>query len=268
MPRAEIAGIDIYYEERGEGSPLVFLGGLAQETRAWRPQVSFFSARGFRVIAYDTRGQGGSDRPERPDDYTIRHHLSDLFGLFDHLGVDRADLVGLSHGGMIAQSAAIEAPERVSYLVLADTSAYVGRLLKEIFIGWIRALESGGGSLYFDVSLPWVLSERFIESNLPLIETLREQSKKLAVEPLIHLIQANSDFDLRERIATIGSRTLVLCGEEDRLTPPSCSKFLLEKIRTSELILFPGVGHCPPLETPDAFNRTVLEFLRAPGKPY
>jgi 3-oxoadipate enol-lactonase len=265
MPRVNIKGVGIHYEEEGEGDPIVFLNGLTQETRAWRLQVKYFSARGFRVIVYDARGQGGSDKPDRPQDYAIARHASDLFGLLDRLGIDRAHLLGLSHGGMIAQWAAIEAPERVSALVLADTCAHVGPLLKQIFTGWVRALESGGGALFFDVALPWILSERFIESNLPLIETLRGQSKNLPVPALTRLIRANRDLDLRDRVGGIKSGTLVVCGEHDLLTPPSCSRLLHEKIRGSELVLLPDSGHVPPLEVPDAFNRTVWDFLKRAG---
>lgn len=261
MPRATINEVEIYYEEAGEGAPLIFLSGLMQETRTWKPQVHFFS-KGFRVITYDPRGQGGSEKPESADAYALSYHLQDLIGLLDHLQIDRAYLVGLSQGGVIAQRAALHAPVRVSALVLADTTASVTPLLRRIFLSWIHASEVGGSLLRFDVSLPWIFSERFIEANAPLIQTLRDLSKSFPADAIIPLLCSNLEHDLRDQVHQIRVPTLVLCGEMDLLTPPRYARFLHDQIQGSELILFPECGHISPLEVPELFNRAVWEFLK------
>lgn len=253
--------VEIYYEEAGEGPPLIFLSGLMQESRTWRPQVNFFS-KGFRVITYDPRGQGRSEKPGSPEAYALLYHLNDLISLMDHLRIDRASLVGLSQGGVIAQRAVLHAPERVSTLVLADTTASVTPLLRRIFLSWIQASEIGGGLLWFDVSLPWIFSERFIEANGPLIETLRDNSKDLSADAIIPHLRANLEHDLRNQIHQIRIPTLILCGERDLLTPPAYARFLHHQIKGSELIFFPECGHIPSLEVPELFNRTVWEFLK------
>lgn len=253
--------VEIYYEEAGEGPSLIFLSGLMQETRTWRPQVSFFS-KGFRVITYDPRGQGGSGKPASPEAYALSYHLEDLFGLLDYLQIDRGYLVGLSQGGVIAQRAALRAPARVSALVLADTTASVTPLLRRIFLSWIHASEVGGSLLRFDVSLPWIFSERFIEANAPLLQTLRDNAKSLPADAIIPLLRANLEHDLRGQVHQIRVPTLILCGERDLLTPPRYARFLHDQIQGSELILFPECGHISPLEVPDLFNRAVWEFLK------
>ncbi len=260
MPCVVVNKIGIFYEERGEGFPLIFLSGLTQETRAWKGQAAFFSKR-FRVVTYDPRGQGMSDKPDRPDAYSLSDHLDDLTGLMDHLGIDRADLVGLSQGGMVAQWAALHAPERVAGLVLVDTGASTTLFLRSIFQGWIGAAESGGGELFFNVSFPWIFSERFVEANPLLINTLRDLSKDLPARAIAHLLRAALSLDLKDQIHRIQAPTLILCGERDLLTPPSYARLLHEKIIGSRLILFPECGHVPPAECPEEFNRAVWEFL-------
>lgn len=261
MARAMINEVEIYYEEAGEGEPLIFLSGLMQQTRTWRPQVNFFS-KGFRVITYEPRGQGRSGRPGSPEAYALSSHLQDLIGLLDHLRIDRASLVGLSQGGVIAQRAALQAPFRVSALVLADTAASVSPLLRRIFLSWIYANESGGSLLWFDVSLPWIFSERFIEANGPLLQALRDNSKSLPADVIIALLRANLEHNLVDQVHRIRIPTLVLCGERDLLTPPRHAQFLHDQIHGSELILFPECGHISPLEVPELFNRAVWEFLK------
>jgi len=265
MPLAKINHIGIYYEEAGKGFPIVFLSGLGQAISTWRIQIRFFSKE-FRVVAYDTRGQGGSDRPESAEAYRLSLHADDLLALMDHLGIQRAHLIGLSHGGMVAQWVALRAPERVAGLVLGSTAAYATPLLRRIFSSWMRAVELGGNLLRFDVSLPWIFSDRFLEANGPLIQTLRSLSEKAPALPLAHLLRASLEHDLRGRVHEISAPTLILCGELDLLTPCQHARFLHEQIRGSELIVLPGSGHVLPLEAPEAFNSAVRSFLQRIAK--
>jgi 3-oxoadipate enol-lactonase len=261
MPYTLINHLTLHYEEVGEGVPIVFLSGLTQEVRSWRLQVNFFSARGFRVVTYDTRGQGGSDKPDDPEAYAFSRHVDDLYGLLDHLQIDRAHLVGLSHGGAVAQWAALRSPERVSALVLADTMAYVTPIFCKIFLGLIHATESGGNPLRFDVALPWLFSDRFIEANAPLLDTLRDLSKDQPKDPILHLLRASLAHDLRDRVGKIVAPTLVMCGALDLLTPLSAARYLHRQIKGSDLVILPECGHVSSIEAPEPFNREVLKFF-------
>jgi len=261
MGLAKIGGVGISFEESGRGFPVVFLSGLGQGTPSWRAQARLFSKR-YRVILYDIRGQGGSDRPEGSEAYRIIHHVDDLLGLLDYLQIDRAHLVGLSHGGMVAQWTALRAAERVGGLVLGSTLAYTTSLLRHIFLSWIRAGEAGGNLLRFDVTVPWLFSEDFLEKNGPLIETLRSLSARVPVDSLIHLLRNSLAHNLENEVAKILAPTLILCGELDLLTPYRHARFLHEQIRNSELVVIPGSGHVLPLEAPEAFNLAVGSFLQ------
>lgn len=121
MPEARIGEIQINYEEYGEGTPLVLILGLGQDLATWGFQVSEFSEH-FRVIAFDNRDAGGSSRCNKP--YTTETMAGDTIGLMDHLGIERAHLLGTSMGGMIAQQVALIFPERVISLILASTTSW------------------------------------------------------------------------------------------------------------------------------------------------
>ena len=120
MPKARVKEIDIYYEVHGQGEPLILIMGLAGGHGAW-----FFQTRAFkkyyRVITLDNRGVGKTDKPSGP--YTVKMMADDTVGLMDYLGVDKAHLLGVSLGSMIAQEIAISYPERVRKLILGCTFA-------------------------------------------------------------------------------------------------------------------------------------------------
>ena len=118
MTQVAAAGGEIYYEETGEGEPLVFVSGLSGLGRYWQPQVPVFSAR-FRVITYDQRGTGASDRLQRV--FSIDQMAAELAALMDAMRIERAHIVGLSTGGAIAQTLAITNPDRVARLVICGT---------------------------------------------------------------------------------------------------------------------------------------------------
>ncbi len=119
MPKAKIGKIQIYYEAYGQGPPLVMILGLGQSIATWGLQVSELSNH-FRIIVFDNRDSGKSTRCTKS--YTTQDMARDALGLLDHMGIDRAHLLGTSMGGMIAQQIALLAPERVMSLILASTT--------------------------------------------------------------------------------------------------------------------------------------------------
>ncbi len=119
MPKAKVGKIQIYYEEYGQGPPLVMILGLGQSIATWVLQVSELSNH-FRIIVFDNRDSGKSARCTEA--YTTQDMARDVLGLLDHMGIDRAHLLGTSMGGMIAQQIALLAPERIMSLILASTT--------------------------------------------------------------------------------------------------------------------------------------------------
>lgn len=260
MPRIKINGISLNYELNGSGSTVVLINGLTMDVNGWYLQVQPFSER-YTVLRYDCRGQGQSDKPDT--EYSQEMHADDLKGLMDKIGIQKAHLVGISNGGMIAQHFTLKYPERVGALVLVDTCSHIDTLLEMIIKVWIRATEIGGSEFRYDVSLPVLFAESFIKKNLEVILSMKEISvKNNPPKPIINLAKSCLKHNVDDRIREIKSPTLIIVGEEDILIPIKYSKILNEKIEGSRLVVIKDCGHVPILEKPEEFNRIVLDFLK------
>lgn len=121
MPTANIGDIQIYYEEYGRGMPLIMILGLGQDIATWKFQIAALS-RHTRLIVFDNRDSGKSSRCT--ENYTTEIMAQDTLGLMDHLGIERAHLLGTSMGGMIAQHVALMAPAKLNSLILAGTTSW------------------------------------------------------------------------------------------------------------------------------------------------
>src|SRR5581483_8431240 len=133
MPTARVNDIAMYYVEAGAGEPLVLVMGLGGDHLAWGFQLRPFAER-YRVIAFDNRGAGRTDAPDVP--YTTPLMASDTLALMDTLGIERAHVLGVSMGGMIAQEMALAAPERIHTLHLACTLARPDTYLRALLDAW------------------------------------------------------------------------------------------------------------------------------------
>jgi 3-oxoadipate enol-lactonase len=261
MPRIKINDIDLNYELDGNGPTVVFINGLTMDVNGW-----YFQALGFKgshgVLRYDCRGQGQSDKPDM--DYSQEMHADDLKNLMDKLDIQKAHIIGLSNGGMIAQHFTLKYPDKISGLVLVDTCSYIDTLLEVIIKTWIRATEVGGSELRYDVALPAIFSEGYIKRNFDNIMAMREISvKNNPPKPIIHLAKSCLKHNVNDRISEIKAPTLIIVGDEDILIPLKYSRILHEKIRGSKLVIIKNSGHVPPLEKPEEFNETVLSFLKS-----
>ncbi|HSE83751.1 MAG TPA: alpha/beta fold hydrolase [Thermodesulfobacteriota bacterium] len=260
MPRIKINGINLNYELDGEGPTVVFIIGLTMDVNGWFLQVQPFSEK-YRVLRYDCRGQGQSDKPDM--DYSQEMHADDLKSLMDKLGIQKTHVIGISNGGMIAQHFTLRYPEKVGALVLADTCSYIDVLLNLIVQSWIKAAETGGSELRYDVSLPVIFSEDFLRQNLSNIQLMKEFSiNNNPPRAVINLANACLKHNVNDRISDIKAPTLILYGEEDILIPLKYSKLLHEKIKGSRLVILKNCGHVPPIEKPEEFNSTVINFLK------
>ncbi len=123
MPLIKANGININYESHGTGEPVVLIGGLGSHLQSWATQIPLYSEH-FKVIAFDNRGMGMSDKPDI--EYSIEMMADDTIALLDSLNISKASFVGKSMGGMIAQWMGIKYPQRVNKLVMGCTSAYRG----------------------------------------------------------------------------------------------------------------------------------------------
>ena len=262
MLKVKVNDIEIYYEVEGEGEPLVLIHGLSGSTMYWFFQLPEFS-KSYKVIAYDVRGHGQSDKPKQ--EYSIKLFADDLKGLLDKLGVDTAHIVGIATGGMIAQQFAIDHPDKVKSLVLADTASEIGELGELRLKNWIRYAEKLGMEAVFDSGLTWTLTEKEMRDNKELIGTFREQFliDNDQVHAYVAVCNAIRRFNVTSQLPKIKAPTLVLVGDSDILVPLEHSKIIHQNIPNSELKIIEDVGHMINMVNSGiTFNEKVLEFLK------
>lgn len=261
MPYQIINDLRIYYEWHGseQGFPVVCINGLLSDTTSWGFQIPGLAPH-YRVLIYDCRGQGRSEKPPGP--YTQATHAADLLALLDALQVPQAHMIGLSNGGTVAMTFALSHPHRVRRLVLADTFAHADAVMQTKLHSWLLAMENGNLAMRFDVALPWVWSRTFIAQNAEVIELLRQRSASADIAAVQSLIRGTLDYDIRDRLPEIQHPALVVVGEEDVLTPPWYSRQLATLLPNARLVQFAEVGHALPIESPALFNAVALAFLQ------
>jgi 3-oxoadipate enol-lactonase len=259
MATLEVDGVDLYYEIHGNdgATPVIFVNGIFQDTTGWSMHVRRFPDR--RCLVYDCRGQGRSAKPAGP--YHIDLHVADLLGLLDALGIDRADIVGLSNGGAVAMTFAAEHPDRVRRLALVDTFAYADAALRAKLRSWEAALQAGGPGLRFDVSVPWNFSRGFLEAHGRDLTALRQRALALDPDAMRALMAGSAAHDARHALPRIAAPTLVLVGEEDVLAPPWQARDIAESIPHARLQVIAGAGHAMPIERLDEFCDALRAFL-------
>jgi 3-oxoadipate enol-lactonase len=232
-------------------------GGLV-DSRQWDDQMAPLAKR-HRVVRYDLRGYGKSASPSTPFS-----HIEDLAALFDFLHVERATVVGLSLGGMVAADFALEHPGRVENLVLVgsglrgDTQPPDTKSLRAYQVG---ARE--GAEPYFQAFL-----EADLLAGVRNRPQARERMHRMMVENFKalaalsgNLLQYPSPPTLA-RLGDIHARTLVVIGSLDSLNLKNIADTLATKVPSARKRVIEGASHHPPVETPREFNRILLEFLQ------
>jgi 3-oxoadipate enol-lactonase len=262
MPKVRVGDIEIYYQDVGSGDPLVLIMGFGGDHLAWAFQMADFSMR-HRVIAFDNRGVGQTDAPDHP--YTARMMATDALGLMDALGIDRAHLLGVSMGGMIAQELALAHPDRVRSLHLACTFGRPDAYMLALNSAW-REMRIGMGREWTLRALGlWLFSPTTYAERPELIEALLQNSLAnpypQSVVGFLRQGEAVAAHDALERLSAIRCPTLVSVGEDDILVPPRFSREIVGRIPGAELQLVPTAGHGYFLERPDVFNELSLDFI-------
>ncbi|MEO7746272.1 MAG: alpha/beta fold hydrolase [Actinomycetota bacterium] len=261
MPTADVNGITISYQLEGEGEQTVVLvNGLADDLASWDFQVPALLEAGLRVLRFDNRGIGDSDKPAGA--YTSRMLADDAKALVDHLGITGFHLMGVSMCGMVAQEYALAHPGDLRSLTLACTYAAPGEFCSRMFDMWSDlAPEMGVPFVMRDVAL-WAFTVPFFEQRPEDAAEFEEAMAGLPMTVDAYLSQLNviQEHDTTDRLGQIAVPTLVLAGEEDILIPVRLSRRLHEAIPGSTWATVPG-GHACLWESPEEFNRTFIDFV-------
>jgi 3-oxoadipate enol-lactonase len=240
---------------------VVFLNGTTQTTRTWGPQARQLKTK-FSILLYDARGQGQSDFGQVH--LTLDGHVNDLIDLLDHLAINRAHIVGLSHGARVACRFGALNPERTDRMILCGLGRDLDSRTTAFLNSWIHILNSGGFEAMLWSMLPLVFGEPYLEQHQSkmddMVATIVQRNQAEAVKA--HLEAMIRYLPVTEPIAETFPPTLIVAGDQDLVVSKDQSR-ALAKMLSAHLMQLKGVGHSPNMEAPEAFNRVLLQFLSA-----
>ena len=269
MPHARTDdGVNLYYEETGAGTPLIFVHEYAGDHRAWEPQLRHFGRR-YRAITYAARGYPPSDVPGDVAKYSQARAADDIKSVLDHLGIDKAHVVGLSMGGFATLHFGFRHPGRARSLVVAGCGYGAEKGARDKFRAEVQTIAK-----FIDDNDIAVFAEKYaygptrvqFENKDPrgfaeFKQQLAEHSKLGARNTQLGVQgERPSLYDLVDEMRKLTVPTLVLTGDEDWpcLQPAMLMK---QNIPTAALSVMPNCGHTINIEDPDQFNRLVGDFL-------
>lgn len=261
-------GCRLYFDPFGletQKPAVVFLNGTTQTTVHWRPQALYFKKE-HRILLYDARAQGKSELGRSP--LTLATHVADLSNLLMHIGIEKAVLVGLSHGAHVALAMAAEHPAQVDRLVLCSMAAEPSARTRTALRSWGEILRAGGLAAMAWSALPTIFGEAYLAENRRILDKIvaAVAARNLAEALLAHLDAMTRYPSPALHTARIRRPTLVISGEQDPLVSPEGAARLAALCRGTHRLL-PQTGHTVPVEAPDLFNQTLAAFSKANMQP-
>lgn len=258
-------------EELAKGTrTVILLHAFPLSADMWLPQLARVP-QGWRFIAPDLRGfrgMGPAFEDPQLDGATMDDYARDILDLMDHLDIPKAAIAGLSMGGYVAMALAARAPQRVSHLILADTKMTAdteeGRAARDK----MRAMvEHDGPPAVATAMLPKLLGATCHQEQPDLADAVRRLIEVNRTEAIAGAIGAlKTRPDRSAALAALRVPALVICGEEDALTPRADSDAMAKTIPGAKLVVIPRTGHLSNLERPSEFNAALQNFLVSAGR--
>ena len=258
MSFVENQGTKIYWDEQGQGAPILLIMGLGYSSQLWhrtRPVL----AQHFRTIALDNRGAGLSDAPPGP--YSIATMASDAAAVLDAAGVTRAHIFGISMGGMIAQEFALQYPARTRSLILGCTSPggpsaiRADRKVADVLFArgmtWAQAREA---------ALPFIFDAATPHEKIEEDVRIRQQCLPTP-EGYMAQLQGILAWEAYSRLDQIGAPTLVIHGVSDELVPPGNAQLIAKRIPGAKLAMLSHASHLFLTDQTEAAHKEILDFL-------
>ncbi|NVM34261.1 MAG: alpha/beta hydrolase [Candidatus Lokiarchaeota archaeon] len=275
MNSAYANGINISYELKGNGFPVIFIHGFGSKKEIWKPQIKDFSEK-YKTITFDLRGTGKSDRPDYP--YTMEMFADDIKGLMDYLKINSTHLIGRSLGGMIAQNFVLKYPHCVKKLVLISTNSkfhdndavdiVINNRIKEI-----ELIKKDPAKAFWNKSV-LVYHQKFRQElkrnpkkkfyNVFSLEDLIEDStiNPSRAQDIINQGNAMKGHNTFNRLNEIKNQILLLTASHDRLIPKSLMIEINERIPNSILYTIEHAGHFMTVSKAPEVNKIILDFLK------
>ncbi|MFF9915344.1 alpha/beta fold hydrolase [Streptomyces sp. NPDC013457] len=257
MATVRVNGLMVAYDRVGEGPPIVFLHGAAEDARVWRPQLDAL-ADAFTVVAWDEPGAGRSS--DIPGSFSLADYAHCLAAVVESQGLGPAHIAGLSWGGTVALEFYHHHADLVKTLILIDTYAgWKGSLpaeeVRARVEGAHRMLSAPHGE--FGPTLPGLFAGEPPAEFVPLLDAMAAAARPETMRTQLSLMART---DQRDLLPTVSVPTLLLWGEQDVRSPLAVARQLQQAIPNAGLVVIPGAGHVSNLERPEEFNRAVRDF--------
>jgi pimeloyl-ACP methyl ester carboxylesterase len=256
--------INVCYEIKGKGFPLIMINGAASNIETWPPRFVEGLSKKYSTVLFDNRGAGHTDAPKI--NYSIKMFADDTARLMDNLKIDKAHIFGISMGGTIAQELALNYPGKVEKLVLCSTHCGVSKQVPPAPNVLNALISLVAGAKPEDIAKKLVslsLTEEFVKNNPDRTKQAIELFMMAPITPdaFMRQLMAGSSWDSYARLPMIKAPTLVIAGRKDIMVPPENAKVLADRIPGAKLVYFEESGHMVPSHEPEEVLSTVLQFL-------
>jgi pimeloyl-ACP methyl ester carboxylesterase len=258
--RAKINGVELNYNLTGKGVTIALTHGIGGSGEDFAPIVPKLAEQ-YQVLTWDVRGFGQSEKnPEA--EHSIRQFAADLAGLLDHIGVEKAVIMGTSMGGTITQRFIIDFPEKTLATVIMSTSSRVNEKAKEVWEKQADFIEQNGMAAWVRQSRAPHMTEEWLKEHPEVVEAeerriQNNQNGKVYAQAA----RAVAFYNFDEELQHVKVPALVLVGSEDKQTPPGGSVIISRLIEGSRLHILEGLGHTTVREAPEKVLSLVLPFL-------
>jgi pimeloyl-ACP methyl ester carboxylesterase len=255
----------MYYEIHGSGFPFIMIRGLSSDVYRWPPSFVEEIAKDFKVILFDNRGAGRTDKPDI--EYSIRMMADDTVGLLNALNIEKAIVLGFSMGGSIAQEIVLNYPERVKKLVLCGAGSggpHRVAASDEVYASLNSDREGLTPEETIRNSLPLLFTKNFIENNPDKIDEFVARSILAIIPPYSYRRQLTAIFNYESysRLKNIKVPTFVISGKDDILVPPQNSELLAENIPGAKLVLLDNLAHDFFSQDPLLTAKTIIDLSK------
>lgn len=251
----------VYLSGNEKHKPIIFVHGFPYEHTMWKEQISEFSKNYF-CVAYDIRGLGQS--PAGNGQFTMESFVDDLETIIDDLKLDKPILCGLSIGGYISLRALERFPKKFSAAILCDTRSEAdnneGKLKRA---AGIKRISTEGLATFAKDFITNCFGDHFKKNKITELDKIIDNSSKFDPAGVKGCLLAMlGRTDTTESLEKIKIPTLLICGEQDALTPPAVMKEMHKKINNAEYIEIKNAGHMTPIENPEEVNNAIRNFLK------
>ncbi|MFX1395731.1 MAG: alpha/beta fold hydrolase [Promethearchaeota archaeon] len=265
MPKVLVNDINMYYEMKGNGFPIVMIMGLAGNANWWDAELIEELSKDYKTIVFDNRGVARTDNNDA--DFTMKDLADDTVGLMDALNIEKAHIMGISMGGVVAQELAINYPERVEKLILCSTSCGGAHFVmpEPRVLGILAAGRGDKTQEEFSRATTFLLyPEQFMKDHPEIVEERLQIRLQNPIADNTYKRQAKSIFAITtgEGLQNLNIPTLVLHGKQDILIPPGNGEKIAELIPGAKLQLFEKTGHALFSIETDTVIKAVVDFLK------